>query len=155
MAPRNQSNATAKRNQRTGAASVSRNNASRKATTNKSVKSSMGSKPAPVAPLTISKLNDLGNEEAAFPRGGGSVLTPLEYKEITNQVAMDVLFDTDTDGVLKGPRGRGVDLEGEDNKPKKKRRKVEHTRTEKKAESRPAEDKGPRVEGLSFKVCAT
>lgn len=153
MAPQNQRNATANLSRAVGAASVGGSSANKKATKSLANASAKSSTSTPVAPLTISKLNDLENEETAFPRGGGSVLTPLEYKQVTDQAARDVLFETETDGISKGA---DVDSEGgEDHKPKKKRRKVEHSMTKRKAESRPAEDKGPRVEGLSFKVSVT
>lgn len=35
----------------------------------------------------------LGSNEASFPRGGASVLTPLEMKKISNKAAEDVLFE--------------------------------------------------------------
>ncbi|KAI5928699.1 hypothetical protein F4810DRAFT_644950 [Camillea tinctor] len=47
-----------------------------------------GPKPAP-AP-TISRLKE---EEPLFPRGGGSVLSPLEHKKISIQAKQDVLFE--------------------------------------------------------------
>lgn len=36
----------------------------------------------------------LSSSEVAFPRGGSSVLTPLEVKEISNEAARDVLFES-------------------------------------------------------------
>jgi rRNA biogenesis protein RRP5 len=36
---------------------------------------------------------NLSTEEVDFPRGGASVLTPLEHREISNKVAKD-LFST-------------------------------------------------------------
>ena len=38
----------------------------------------------------------LSSSEVAFPRGGASVLTPLEVKEISNEAARDVLFESST-----------------------------------------------------------
>ncbi|KAF2762569.1 ribosomal RNA processing protein RRP5 [Pseudovirgaria hyperparasitica] len=35
----------------------------------------------------------LKSESKSFPRGGGSVLTPLEHKQIQNEAAKDVLFE--------------------------------------------------------------
>jgi len=34
------------------------------------------------------------DEEASFPRGGSSILTPLEFKQISNDATKDVLFET-------------------------------------------------------------
>ena len=38
------------------------------------------------------KRSVLQTEESAFPRGGGSVLTPLEIKQAANDATKDVLF---------------------------------------------------------------
>lgn len=47
------------------------------------------SAPAVAAPA---KRSVLQSEESAFPRGGGSVLTPLEVKQAANDATKDVLF---------------------------------------------------------------
>lgn len=47
------------------------------------------SAPAVAAPA---KRSVLQAEESAFPRGGGSVLTPLEVKQVANDATKDVLF---------------------------------------------------------------
>ncbi|ODV95492.1 hypothetical protein PACTADRAFT_50207 [Pachysolen tannophilus NRRL Y-2460] len=39
----------------------------------------------------------ISSSEIAFPRGGASVLTPLEIKEVANEAARDILFETKTD----------------------------------------------------------
>lgn len=70
--------------------------------------------------------------DEAFPRGGGSVLTPLEYKEATNEAKRDALFEEGATETTK----------------KSKRRKsagVEASRSGR---------EGPRIEGLSYKVSA-
>ncbi|KAI1808506.1 nucleic acid-binding protein [Daldinia bambusicola] len=51
-------------------------------------KSSSSSKPA-----TTSAVSRLKEDEPLFPRGGGSVLTPLEHKQISIQAKQDVLFE--------------------------------------------------------------
>lgn len=56
----------------------------------------------------------LASNETAFPRGGGSVLTPLEMKKISNKAAEDVLFE-----LGKPAEKRSV----EDGKTSSKRRK--------------------------------
>lgn len=43
---------------------------------------------------TSSSSSLLQTSEAAFPRGGASSLTPLELKEVANEAARDVLFET-------------------------------------------------------------
>lgn len=40
-------------------------------------------------------------EEVSFPRGGASVLTPLELKQVANEAAKDVLFGTENKDVVK------------------------------------------------------
>ncbi|WYZ39924.1 hypothetical protein EsH8_IV_000265 [Colletotrichum jinshuiense] len=90
--------------------------------------------PAPKAP-TVSKL--LKDEEPLFPRGGASVLTPLEQKQITMEARADAakeeadLFDPDVKGKAK----------------KEKRRKAKETKDQK-----PARDEDAvKIEGLNFK----
>ncbi|KAI1107271.1 nucleic acid-binding protein [Jackrogersella minutella] len=63
-------------------------------------KSSPNSKP-PVA-STVSRLKE---EEPLFPRGGGSVLTPLEHRQISIQAKQDVLFEQESgQGAKKSER---------------------------------------------------
>lgn len=95
-----------------------------------------------------STLRTVRNEEESFPRGGASALTPLEFKQISNEAARDVLFEAgggtagvgDGDAALKkgkrrsrgghdGGKGKNTTKEGEDKK-----------------------DRGPKPEGLSFKA---
>lgn len=104
------------------------------------------------------KASILQQEERAFPRGGASVLTPLEHKQIKIQAERDVLFeqsggkkqkpevysdDEDQDAAL------GADPTGA---PSKKKRK---TKAEKRA-AKSAEDSKPQVKihGLSYKNIA-
>ncbi|KAK9451948.1 uncharacterized protein V1518DRAFT_409980 [Limtongia smithiae] len=73
------------------------NDAPRKFGNNTRAKPAAGDKPKTGAndasvvtpPSTLRKHDEL----ADFPRGGGSVLTPLEYKEVANEAARDVLFE--------------------------------------------------------------
>ncbi|KAI0844161.1 nucleic acid-binding protein [Daldinia vernicosa] len=51
-------------------------------------KSNSNSKPTSTS--TVSRLKE---DEPIFPRGGGSVLTPLEHKQISIQAKQDVLFE--------------------------------------------------------------
>ncbi|KAI1501313.1 hypothetical protein F5X99DRAFT_209366 [Biscogniauxia marginata] len=53
-------------------------------------KSLQTSGPKPATAPTISRLKE---EEPLFPRGGGSVLSPLEHKQISIQAKQDVLFE--------------------------------------------------------------
>ncbi|KAH6660782.1 hypothetical protein BKA67DRAFT_549143 [Truncatella angustata] len=63
-------------------------------------------KPAPVP--SISRLKE---EEPLFPRGGGSVLSPLEHRQISIQAKQDVLFEQasgkNTEKTLKKIKSKG------------------------------------------------
>ncbi|KAI5810984.1 hypothetical protein DFH27DRAFT_3718 [Peziza echinospora] len=104
----------------------------------------------PVAPLAVSSLKAPGKEEASFPRGGASLLTPLEYKEVTNQAMKDVLFETAgtpaTKSSKKDADGDVAMIGGEGKKTKQKKRRAEDAKG-----TKTQEDAGPRVEGLSYK----
>lgn len=45
-----------------------------------------------------------GGEDISFPRGGASVLTPLELKQVANEAASDVLFGGQASEVADGAR---------------------------------------------------
>ncbi|OKL57576.1 hypothetical protein UA08_07016 [Talaromyces atroroseus] len=105
----------------------------------------------------------LRDEEPSFPRGGGSVLTPLERKQIQIQATRDVLFEQKKSG--KPAEGFGeevsdadIDMEDADADADKKPVPTKKTR---KSKSKKAEDserntkEGVRVEGLSFKRLTT
>ncbi|KAJ9136682.1 rRNA biogenesis protein rrp5 [Pleurostoma richardsiae] len=78
-----------------------------------STKSSNEPKSAPaIIPDTAPVISKLKEEEPLFPRGGGSVLSPLEQKQITIQAKQDALFEESHPG-----------SKGSDAAAKKKRRK--------------------------------
>lgn len=81
-------------------------------------------KATPTAPAT-----SLLRSDEAFPRGGGSVLTPIEYKEATNEAKRDALFEE----AIEKPS-------------KKSKRRKSMLETDGVARD------GPKIEGLSFKV---
>ena len=95
-------------------------------------------------------------EEPAFPRGGASILTPLEHKQIQIQAKQDVLFEQNTG--KKTPRNNVEDEENDgDNLDqasgliKKSKRKFKSG--EKKGKKYGAvEEAAVRIEGLSYKV---
>ena len=108
---------------------------------------------AAAKPTNASVLRD---EETAFPRGGASVLTPLERKQIQLEATQDVLFEqkgskkSSGAGDDEGDEDDDVDMDGT---AAKKTRKPRKTKAKKKAEEKEAADKkGVRVEGLNFKV---
>lgn len=91
------------------------------------------------------------DEETSFPRGGASVLTPLEHKQIQIKANQDVLFEQSggkrTAGGDDGFSDMGSD-DGEKAAPKAKKRP---SKKSKKGEDGDKE-KATRVEGLSYKV---
>lgn len=99
------------------------------------------------------------DEEPSFPRGGASVLTPLERKQIQIQATRDVLFEqsgagkgNDAPDELDSDVGAGSDGEETAVVTKKKSRK---SRSKKRDAVEEKSRKGVRIEGLSFKVDTT
>ena len=104
------------------------------------------------------KLSVLNAEEPAFPRGGASILTPLEHKQIQIQAKQDVLFEQSTG--KKTPR---TNVEGEENDgdsldeasgliKKTKSKSKSKPRDKRSKENGAVEEAAVRVEGLSYKV---
>ena len=93
----------------------------------------------------------LQQDERAFPRGGASVLTPIEQKQIKAQAERDVLFEQQTG--QKAPR----EDDGEDGDlfdaeaaaaPSKKKRKTKRQGGE---DASKIAGSGIRIQGLSYK----
>jgi rRNA biogenesis protein RRP5 len=112
----------------------------------------------PDAETHRSDLSIMRDEEPAFPRGGGSVLTPLERKQIQIQATQDVLFPQKHRGKTMsnlpgGDDDMDMDIPGaEDASLIKKSRKMKSKgKKNTKPEAPPKQD--VRIEGLSFKVC--
>lgn len=103
---------------------------------------SKASAPSTLQPLKSSVLTSLRDDEPMFPRGGGSVLTPLEQKKIQMQAKQDALDEANAD-----------ELNETSSKPKAKARKE---RASRKKETKSTTDKvdpdAVKVESLSFKV---
>ncbi|KAK9455521.1 hypothetical protein V1511DRAFT_497972 [Dipodascopsis uninucleata] len=57
-------------------------------------KDNASEKEAPPSPTIVSTLKKNTDDIEAFPRGGASVLTPLEYKETINEAKKDALFES-------------------------------------------------------------
>ncbi|KAL4878878.1 hypothetical protein BJY04DRAFT_220710 [Aspergillus karnatakaensis] len=109
-----------------------------------------------------SELTVLRDDEPSFPRGGGSVLTPLERKQIQIKATKDVLFEQKS-----GAKKPAKDSDNEDfdddtdmedaqeeatvSSKKSQKRKGKATKDSKKEKR---EKQGVRVEGLSFKRLA-
>lgn len=95
-------------------------------------------------PAKISKIRE---EDTPFPRGGASLLTPLEHKQIQIEATRDVLFEQE------GPKSKKSDAEDEDTKSERKHRKSKSKKRDKKAtEAAPPEEDVVKIEGLSYKV---
>lgn len=102
-----------------------------------------------------SKIAVLPKEEPSFPRGGASVLTPLEQKQIQVQARNDVLFEQETG--KKAPRSEYEDEENESDVPapaatfsgRAKRKPTAKARS--KSTGLAAKEKAVRIEGLSYR----
>ncbi|SGZ52400.1 CIC11C00000000250 [Sungouiella intermedia] len=70
----------------------------------------------------------LSSSEVAFPRGGASVLTPLEVKTISNKATEDVLFEQANDS-----KKRVSSTASQPSKKRKKQKKKDDTDTEEKS----------------------
>ncbi|KAI0879700.1 hypothetical protein GGS24DRAFT_508582 [Hypoxylon argillaceum] len=55
--------------------------------------SSQATKPSQEKPASAAGVSRLKEEEPLFPRGGGSILSPLEHRQISIQAKQDVLFE--------------------------------------------------------------
>lgn len=92
--------------------------------------------PAPAPTPVISKLKD---EEELFPRGGGSILSPLEHKKIQVQAKNDVLFEQDSSSKKREKK------EGRDSRRSRKSAGDEDLKTR--------DEDGVHIESLNYKVC--
>ena len=96
-------------------------------------------------------------EAAPFPRGGASVLTPLEQKQIKIQAKQDVLFEQTTGQTIpkssieygsdSGSRHEETDIQTT-SKPKKGKA----VSSKKRSVAQVVQEKPVRVESLSYKV---
>jgi rRNA biogenesis protein RRP5 len=97
--------------------------------------------------LNSPRISTLKDDDAAFPRGGASVLTPLEYKQINIEATRDILFEENHASRRNGTKGKtNDDLPGPETAWVK-------TRQKSKAGKKEIESQGcTRIEGLSYKV---
>lgn len=132
----------------------------RKATTNlqhtpKRQKKSQEDDKKPARPAQASALSALREEEPAFPRGGASVLTPLEYKQIQIQATKDVLFEQHTG--RKAPKHDLEDSESETEAAEHvsgapvPSKRMPKSKGHKSKTAGAIEEPGIRIEGLSYK----
>lgn len=104
-------------------------------------------KPARTVPTTtIAKARE---EDVAFPRGGASVLTPLEHKQIQIDATRDVLFEQ---GTAKAKALENDTVGGPDASNSTKKRKPK-PKGKKSTNVPEVEEEKIRIEGLNYKVC--
>ncbi|KAI1777685.1 nucleic acid-binding protein [Hypoxylon cercidicola] len=112
----------------------SKRSKSDKTSSKSDAKRSADSKPA--SNSTVSRLKE---EEPLFPRGGGSVLTPLEHKQISIQAKQDVLFEQESGQNVKKP-----------DRTSKKQRKPKSSKDGKSTKTH-RDDEGAKIQSLNFK----
>ena len=97
----------------------------------------------------IPKISKVREEEFAFPRGGASVLSPLEHKQIQIEATRDVLFEQQSGKSSKvdadGQQDEDIQSSVRKSKSISKKKKGKHT-TE-------PEEEDVKIESLSYKVC--
>ena len=102
------------------------------------------------------KLSVLRAEEPAFPRGGASILSPLEHKQIQIQAKQDVLFEQNTD--KKKSRNNVEDEENDEDNLDQTSGSINKSKIKSKARNKKSKKNGAveeaavRIEGLSYKV---
>ena len=116
-----------------------------------------GSKSSTNATPKASELSVLRDDEPSFPRGGASVLTPLERKQIQIQATKDVLFEqkgsTKThSGLNDSDEDADVEMNDTTERTLEKRPRKKKTKSHKSPEQGASEKQSARIEGLSFKV---
>ena len=84
-------------------------------------------------------------EEPAFPRGGASVLTPLEHKQIQIEATRDVLFE-------QGAKSSKPDVEADEDTPRPKKKSKSKGKNKKDVVNTEPEEEVVKIEGLSYKV---
>ena len=105
---------------------------------------------------TVPQVSILRQEEPAFPRGGASVLTPLEQKQIQIQAKQDVLFEQKTG--QKAARTEFEDVENEEEIPEEAVAPTAKAKRKRKSQDKKSgvidekEGHAVRIEGLSYKV---
>ena len=101
-------------------------------------------KPAPKksaeAPEKAPVVSILKEEEPMFPRGGASILTPLEQKKIQMEAKADAMRDEEFNTASK------------DQKKKKRKTALKSDKKPSKKNGEEEEEQAVRVESLSFKV---
>lgn len=109
--------------------------------------------PSRVKPESSAQKSIFKDEETAFPRGGASVLTPLEHKQIQIKATQDVLFEQA--GGIKRGGDDGLSDQGSDTAEEERKKAAKKRKSKKSKTAQDEEVKEPKVkaEGLTAKVC--
>ena len=110
--------------------------------------------PAKPKPEVTAQKSVFRDEEKAFPRGGASVLTPLEHKQIQIKANQDVLFEQA--GIKRSGDDGFSDMGSEDGEkaaPKLSKKRL--TKRGKKTHEDGEKEQVVRVEGLNYKKLTT
>ncbi|CZR57375.1 related to ribosomal RNA processing protein RRP5 [Phialocephala subalpina] len=94
----------------------------------------------------VPKITKAREEDAAFPRGGASVLTPLEHKQIQIEATQEVLFEQNAKSAKSkedGTIGEATD--------RKKQKSKSRGKGKKTTEQTEPEEESVKIEGLSYK----
>jgi rRNA biogenesis protein RRP5 len=114
-------------------------------------KNDRDAKPITSVSLQVTKIAGTKGEEPAFPRGGASILTPLEYKQIQNEATRDVLFEQQ--GISRKQETQDEEsVEPMVSKKTAKKRKFK-LKGQEMTQKQDVEDESVKIEGLSYKVC--
>ncbi|EFQ89360.1 hypothetical protein CFE70_003045 [Pyrenophora teres f. teres 0-1] len=110
----------------------------------------------PKAESAAPKPSVFKDEEKSFPRGGASVLTPLEHKQISIKANQDVLFEQ---AGIKRPGGGGddgfSDMGSEDDEKAAAKSNKKFPKKSKKTHESGEKDDVVRAKGLSYKNLST
>ncbi|GAM88985.1 hypothetical protein ANO11243_070190 [Dothideomycetidae sp. 11243] len=110
------------------------------------------SKPAEEAHRKPAKSSLLLGEERSFPRGGASVLTPLEQRQIKAEADRDVLFEDAAKSKVVREEYGAEDDETEARAPSRKNKKK--TKQSKPGDADKADADKVRIQGLGYKTLA-
>lgn len=100
-----------------------------------------GAKDTEKTPSSVKAITTIQGDEPLFPRGGGSVLTPLEHKQITIQAKQDALFEEESGKPSKKTE-----------KSEKKKKRKSSKKEEKSSGTSARDEDAVKIEGLNYKV---
>jgi rRNA biogenesis protein RRP5 len=101
--------------------------------------------------LQLDKPSIAKGEDAPFPRGGASVLTPLEHRQIQIEATRDVLFEQQGTSRKQETRDEeSIDPMFSSKTGKKRKSKI---KGQEKTQNQDVEGESVKIEGLSYKVC--